>query len=162
MLTSKQRAFLRGLANKIDATIQIGKGGVSDSNAALIADALEKHELVKVHVLDNSFAEPWDVCNELADMLGAEPVQVIGGKFVLYKQSVENHRIYPEKFMVKKNEVNTKKSVKPGYKAKAARLKAIEEKKKNQEKRKEFFKKSGITRHTGGMRSRTKSKFGGR
>ena len=138
MLTSKQRAFLRGLANKIDATIQIGKGGISENSAALVSDALEKHELVKVHVLDNAFADPREVCKELADMTGAEPVQVIGGKFVLYRQSAENRRIYLDKLIVKAEPEQTKKSVKPGYKAKAARLKAIEE---EQSKKKRIFQK---------------------
>lgn len=167
MLTSKQRAFLRGLANKIDATIQIGKGGISENSAALVSDALEKHELVKVHVLDNAFADPREVCNELADMIGAEPVQVIGGKFVLYRQSEENRRIYLDKLIVKAEPEQTKKSVKPGYKAKAARLKAIEEEKKNKARRNEFFRKNGGTvRRTGGLRGRksknVRSGFGGR
>lgn len=167
MLTSKQRAFLRGLANKIESTIQIGKGGIGDNTISLVRDALEKHELVKVHVLDNAFLEPWDLCNELAEMVGAEPVQVIGGKFVLYKQSVENRRIYLDKLIVKADEGQAKKNIKPGYKAKAARIKAIEEKKKRKAERKEFFRKnSGVQRHTGGMRSRkngsSRKSYGGR
>ena len=100
-------------------------------------------------------------------MTGAEPVQVIGGKFVLYRQSAENRRIYLDKLIVKAEPEQTKKSVKPGYKAKAARLKAIEEEKKNKARRNEFFRKNGGTvRRTGGLRGRksknARSGFGGR
>ena len=93
MITSKERAFLRSLANKIDATVQVGKGGINENMIALIRDILEKKELVKVHVLENSFSDVRDVCHELSSIINAEEVQVIGSKFVLYKESRENKRI---------------------------------------------------------------------
>ena len=89
MLTSKERAYLRSLSNKIDSTFQIGKGGVNDNQLKQIAEALEKRELVKVHVLENSWLDTRAVCNEVADSLSAEPVQAIGKKFVIYKESKE-------------------------------------------------------------------------
>lgn len=93
MLTSKQRAYLRSLSNKLEPIFQVGKGGVNDNQLKQIDDALEKRELVKVHVLENALLDTRSVCNEVADALGAEPVQVIGKKFIIYKESRENKRI---------------------------------------------------------------------
>lgn len=93
MITSKERAYLRSLSNKLDSIFQIGKGGVNENQLRQIDDALEKRELVKIHVLENSFCDTWDVCNEVADRLGAEPVQVIGRKFIIYKESKDNKTI---------------------------------------------------------------------
>lgn len=93
MLTSKQRAYLRSLSNKLEPIFQVGKGGVNDNQLKQIDEALEKRELVKVHVLENALLDTRSVCNEVADALGAEPVQVIGKKFIIYKESKENKRI---------------------------------------------------------------------
>ena len=87
MLTGKQRAFLRGLANEIDPYFQIGKGGVNDNQLKQIDDALERHELVKITVLENSLLDTRSTCDEVAERLHAEPIQSIGRKFVLYKES---------------------------------------------------------------------------
>jgi len=141
MITSKQRAFLRGLANKIDASVQVGKGGINENMLKLVNDTLEKHELIKVHVLENAFSETSDVCHELASLVCAEEVQVIGSKFVLYKESKENKRIDINKLIVKEDTgKKDKKQIKPLHKAKAIaareRKRAEEEKKK----RNKFFK----------------------
>ena len=93
MLTSKQRAFLRSLANTHQAIFQIGKGGINENLIKQIVDALEKREIVKVHVLENSLLDTREVCEEVAELAKAEPVQVIGKKFVLYRQSRENRKI---------------------------------------------------------------------
>ena len=93
MLTSKQRAYLRSLSNKLEPIFQVGKGGVNDNQLKQIDEALEKRELVKVHVLENALLDTRGVCNEVADALGAEPVQVIGKKFIIYKESRDNKRI---------------------------------------------------------------------
>ena len=93
MLTSKERAYLRGLANGIDCIFQIGKGGINENQLKQINDALEKSELVKIHVLENSFLDTRSVCDEVAALLGAEPVQSIGKKFIIYKESKENKTI---------------------------------------------------------------------
>lgn len=90
MLTSKQRAYLRGLANTLEPIFLIGKGGLNDNMIADIDAALEARELIKVKILNNSMAEPREASNEIAERIGAEVVQVIGGKFILYRQSVEN------------------------------------------------------------------------
>ena len=93
MLTSKQRAYLRGLANSESAIMQIGKGGVGENLVKTVSDALEARELIKLSVLENSMETPRDVANELADATGADVVGVVGRKIILYRESVNNKRI---------------------------------------------------------------------
>ena len=93
MLTSKQRAYLRGLANTKNAIFQIGKGGVTEEIVAEIDLALEKRELIKITVLETAFMTPREACNTVCEMLGADGVQCIGNKFVIYRQSKENKEI---------------------------------------------------------------------
>ena len=93
MITSKQRAKLRSLANSVPALYQVGKDGITENMLRQFADALESKELIKVHVLDNSLMDTREAANEVADAIGAEPVQVIGSKFVLYKRSKNNSTI---------------------------------------------------------------------
>lgn len=90
MLTSKQRSYLRSLANGIDPIFQIGKGGVGDNTIKQFNDALEARELVKATVLKNALSETREICEEIAAQTGAEVVQVIGSKFVLYKESKDS------------------------------------------------------------------------
>jgi len=90
MLTGKQRSFLRALANDIEPIFQIGKGGLNDNMITQFNDALEARELVKVSVLKNSLEDARELCNEAARLTGADVVQVIGKKFVLYKESTKN------------------------------------------------------------------------
>ncbi|NLK87685.1 MAG: ribosome assembly RNA-binding protein YhbY [Clostridiaceae bacterium] len=91
MLTSKQRSYLRGLANTIEPIFQIGKGGVSDNLIKQFNDALESRELIKATVLKNSEAGAREIGDEIAQIVGADVVQVIGNKFVLYRES-EKHK----------------------------------------------------------------------
>ena len=93
MLTSKQRAYLRGLATGESAIMQIGKGGVGENLVKTVSDALEARELIKLSVLENSMETPKDVANELADATGADVVGVVGRKIILYRESVNNKRI---------------------------------------------------------------------
>ena len=86
-MTGKQRAYFRGLANSLDAKYQIGKDGLSNNFINQIRAALEANELIKVHVLENSGLDIRETCGELCEMLSAEPIQVIGSKFVIYKES---------------------------------------------------------------------------
>ena len=85
MITGKQRAYLRKLANTIDPIFQIGKSGISDEIINQLSNALEARELIKVHVLESAMLDIKEACNEVAEKLGAEPVQAIGSKFVLYR-----------------------------------------------------------------------------
>ena len=92
MITSKQRAYLRGLANELPAIMQIGKGGLSENLLKTFSDALEARELIKLHVLENSGESPKDMIQMLAEALDAEPVAVVGKKIVLYRAS-EKHPV---------------------------------------------------------------------
>lgn len=93
MITSKQRAYLRGLANNIPAIMQIGKGGIGENLIKTVSDALEARELIKLTVLENSMESPKDVANELAVSVDADVVGVVGRKIILYRESVNNKRI---------------------------------------------------------------------
>ncbi|MBQ7900596.1 MAG: YhbY family RNA-binding protein [Clostridia bacterium] len=94
MLTSKQRAFLRGLATNRNTLMQIGKGGVTENVIAQINMLLEANELVKIHCLENTLVDARTVCDEVAELIpGCEPVCCIGRRFVIYKESRENKQI---------------------------------------------------------------------
>jgi RNA-binding protein len=90
MLTSKQRSYLRSLANGMDPIFQVGKGGIGDNLVKQFNDALEARELVKATVLKNAEAGAKEIAQELSDVTGSDLVQVIGSKFVLYKESKKN------------------------------------------------------------------------
>ena len=85
MITSKQRSYLRSLAHNIDPIVYIGKAGVTENVIKEIDQALEARELVKISVLDNNMLGAREAAEMLASRTGAEVVQVIGNKFVLYK-----------------------------------------------------------------------------
>lgn len=93
MLTSKQRAALRGMANGIDPIFQLGKGGVCDNFINQIDEALTARELIKIKILDNSLYTARQAADEISPLVGADVVQVIGTKFVLYRQNKEKPRI---------------------------------------------------------------------
>ena len=86
-LTSKQRAQLRSLANGIDTILIVGKDGIGDNLIAQANDALEARELVKGRVLETCELTPREVCDQLSKLTRSEGVQVIGSKFVLYRES---------------------------------------------------------------------------
>lgn len=86
-LTSKQRAQLRGLANSIDTIVHVGKDGLGDNLIKQADDALEARELIKCKVLENSMLTAREAADALATATRSEVVQVIGTKFVLYRQS---------------------------------------------------------------------------
>ncbi|MBQ5902442.1 MAG: ribosome assembly RNA-binding protein YhbY, partial [Clostridia bacterium] len=89
MLTSKQRAQLRGLANTIQPIVHIGKGGIGDALIKQVDDALEARELIKLTVLENANMTAREVADEIAVKVKADVVQVIGWKFILYRESKE-------------------------------------------------------------------------
>ena len=93
MLTGKQRAQLRALANAEDTIVYIGKGGVTENVAKQAADALKARELIKCKVQENSMLTAREACDELAKMTGAEGVQVIGSRFVIFKQNEDDPKI---------------------------------------------------------------------
>ncbi len=84
-LTSKQRKFLRGLAQHLDALIIVGKQGVSDGLASATRDALESHELVKVRF--NEFKEEKrELTEALAERTRSQIAGMIGHVAILYRQ----------------------------------------------------------------------------
>lgn len=85
MLTSKQRAQLRGIASKEDTIIHIGKGGITENVITQTKDALKAREIIKGKVLENSMLTAKEALEALSEACKAEPVQHIGSKFVLYK-----------------------------------------------------------------------------
>ncbi len=87
MLTSKQRAALRGIASTTETIFQVGKGGIADALVQQTADALRKRELIKLRVLDNSGYTAREAAEELAEKTDSEVVQVIGSRFVLFKRN---------------------------------------------------------------------------
>jgi len=87
MITSRQRAYLRGLANGIRPIFQIGKDGINENLIHQLSGALNTRELIKVTILETAGLDTREVCDELAERLGAEPVQSIGSKFVLYRKA---------------------------------------------------------------------------
>ena len=87
MLTSKQRAYLRGIASGYETIFQIGKGGISENLIQQVEDALRKRELIKLRVLDNSMLTAREAADQLAEAVRADVIQVIGSRFVLFKRN---------------------------------------------------------------------------
>ena len=92
-LTSKQRAQLRGLANPLDTILQVGKGGIGPTVITQAADALTARELIKGRVLQNSEYSSREAAEQIAEQTGAQVVQVIGTRFVLYRPNPEKKLI---------------------------------------------------------------------
>ena len=86
-LTSKQRAQLRGIANSIDTILIVGKDGIGENLIKQANDALEAREIIRGRVLENALLSPREVAEQLAPVTRSEVVQVIGTKFVLYRES---------------------------------------------------------------------------
>lgn len=89
MLTSKQRAYLRGLASSLDTIVHIGKGDLSDNIIKQVTDALKVRELIKCKVLENSMLSSREAADALSEATKSEVVQVIGSKFVLFKRNAQ-------------------------------------------------------------------------
>lgn len=92
MITSKQRAYLRGLANTIPALYQMGKSGLTEEFSAQLNMALEANELIKINVLKNTFCTPMDAMDEICEALNCDPVSVIGNKIVIYRQASDKEK----------------------------------------------------------------------
>ncbi|MBR4781204.1 MAG: ribosome assembly RNA-binding protein YhbY [Lachnospiraceae bacterium] len=92
-MTTKQRAFLKGLAMNIDPIYQIGKASITPEFTEGIIEALEARELIKISVLKNCADDPKELAAILSERTGSEVIQVIGKKIVLYKRSKKNPKI---------------------------------------------------------------------
>ena len=86
-ITSKQRAALKSMASTMSPIAQIGKGGITDNLLKTLSDALEARELIKVNILPNSDDDARNLAENVADLLDAIPVAVIGRKAIFYRRS---------------------------------------------------------------------------
>ena len=95
MLTSKQRAKLRTLANPLETILQVGKGGIGEQLVKQVDDALRARELIKMRVLETAPGFPREIAHALAvrEQPDAEVVQVIGTRFVLYRKNPKEPKI---------------------------------------------------------------------
>lgn len=92
-MTSKQRAYLKGLAMNIEPIFQVGKSSLTPEMTEAVGEAFNKRELIKISVLKNCFDDPRAIAEALASRTHAEVVQVIGKKIVLYKPLKDNPKI---------------------------------------------------------------------
>lgn len=92
-MTSKQRAYLKGLAMTMDPIFQIGKASLTPELIEAVREAIDARELIKVSVLKNCADDPREIAEVLAERTRSEVVQVIGKKIVLYKESKNKKKI---------------------------------------------------------------------
>lgn len=92
-MTSKQRAYLKSLANNMDSIFQVGKSSLTPEIVKAVDEALEKRELIKVSVLKNCFDDPHELADTIAARTHAQVVHVIGKKIVLYRPSKKKPKI---------------------------------------------------------------------
>lgn len=93
MLNSRQRAQLRGMANSYDTILQIGKIGINENTVKQVNDALEARELIKLRILETCPTSVRETADTLAEKTESDVVQVIGSRFILYKESKNNKTI---------------------------------------------------------------------
>lgn len=92
-MTSKQRAYLKGLASKLTPIMQVGKASVSPELTEAVAETFHTNELVKIAVLKNCMDDPKEIAYILAERTHSEVVHVVGKKIVLYKPDKNNPKI---------------------------------------------------------------------
>ena len=92
-MTSKQRAYLRGLANNIYAIFQFGKGGISDVLLEQLNNAIEARELIKITVLETAPGSSKELAEEIANGTNSVVVQTVGNKITLFRQKKKNSKI---------------------------------------------------------------------
>lgn len=92
-MTSKQRAYLKGLASSITPIFQVGKASLTPEIVTAVDEALEKRELIKISVLKNCFDDPGELADTIAERTKSQVVHVIGKKIVLYRPAKKNPKI---------------------------------------------------------------------
>ena len=130
MLNSKQRAFLRGLANKEEAIFQIGKNPIDEENVYAIASALKARELIKIRLLENCAYEPREAAEILSQRTRSDVVQIIGRIVVLFKRNPQNPKV---PLRAGEDLSKTKKNDKPQVRAAKEKNDRIREKKRQRE-----------------------------
>ncbi len=91
-MTSKQRAYLRGQANTLEAIFQIGKTGLTKNLLIQLSDALEARELIKISVLETAPGTAKSLAIDIANSIDTEVIQVIGNKITLFRQKKKDSR----------------------------------------------------------------------
>ena len=135
-MTSKERAEWRAKANELDTTLMVGKEGVSETLLEEASRQLDARELIKGKVLDSALLSAREVCDALCEALGAEGIQVVGNKFVIYRFSEK--KAQQEKAALK---AKVKKKVNP---VRAGVQKRRRQAKEAREQRNEYFKQAAI------------------
>lgn len=92
-MTSKQRAYLKGLAMNIEPIFQVGKSSLTPEVTNAVSESFNTHELIKISVLKNCLDDPREIAVVLAERTHSEVVQVIGKKIVLYKENKDHKKI---------------------------------------------------------------------
>ncbi|MCM1134648.1 MAG: ribosome assembly RNA-binding protein YhbY [Clostridium sp.] len=92
-MTSKQRAYLKGLAMNLEPVLRIGKSGFTPEVTEAVREAFNTRELLKINVLKNCLEDARQIAEVLAERTGAQVVQIIGKKIVLYKENKDNKKI---------------------------------------------------------------------
>ncbi len=92
-MTSKQRAYLKGLAMNIEPVFQVGKSGLTPEITEAVLEAFNTRELIKLAVLKNCLEDPKEIAAVIAERTHSQVVQVIGKKIVLYKESKDHKKI---------------------------------------------------------------------
>ena len=137
MLTSKERAELRGQANSLETTLMVGKDGVTEAVIAEADNQLTARELVKGKVLENAMLTPREVCDALCEATGADGVSVIGTKFVIYRFSEKLQAERNQTGRAKRKPVKTN-PVRKGAQARRAAARKV------REQRNEYFRQMAI------------------
>lgn len=92
-MNSKERAYLKGLANGMTSIFQVGKSSLTPELVTAIDEALEKRELIKISVLKNCLDSPSEIAETIGERTHSEVVQVIGKKMIFYRPSKKNQKI---------------------------------------------------------------------
>ena len=136
MLTSKQRAELRSQANDLETTLMVGKGGVTENVLLEAKNQLEARELVKGRVLETAFMSAREVSDAICEELGADGIQCVGSKFVIYKKYEKKAQEAARQARLLK-----KKNANPVRRGAQERRRQAKE---AREKRNEYFRQSAI------------------
>ncbi len=140
MLTSKERAELRGQATTIDTTLMVGKGGVTEAVIAEAENQLITRELVKGKVLEGAMLTPREVCDAICEATGAEGIGVIGTKFIIYRfsEKLQQERNQTGRARRKETPLGKKNPVRKGAQARRQAAKKV------REQRNEYFRQMAI------------------
>ena len=140
MLTSKERAELRAMANSLDTTLIVGKGGVTDSVVSEAESQLTARELIKGKVLEGAMMTPRQVCDEICEATGADSVSVLGTKFVIYRFSEKCQQERNQVGRAKRKQTPVSKSdpVRKGARARRQAARA------NREQRNAYFRQQAL------------------